>query len=84
MAYYIDGKKSSPVKNHPQLGVMRSDELRWNSHVNNIVNKVNKSLGFVKRNLYPCCESAKRSMLASSGQIWNMPQLCGIHIDRNR
>ena len=65
MAYYIDGQKSSPVKNHPHLGVMLSDELRWNSHVNNIVNKANKSLGFVKRDLYPSPESAKRSVYVS-------------------
>ena len=54
MDYYIDGQKLSPVKNHPYLGVMLSHDLRWNSHVENIVVKANKSLGFVRRNLYPC------------------------------
>ena len=61
MDYYIDGYKLSPVKNHPYLGVMLSDDLRWNSHVDNIVVKANKSLGFVRRNLYPCSENTKRS-----------------------
>ena len=60
MDYYIDGQKLSPVNNHPYLGVMLSNDLRWNSHVENIVVKANKSLGFVRRNLYPCSESTKR------------------------
>ena len=43
MDYYIDGQKLSPVKNHPNLGVMLSNDLRWNSpppgnsHVENMV-----------------------------------------------
>ena len=59
--YYIDGQKLSPVKNHPYLGVMLSNDLRGNSHVENIVVKANKSLGFVRRNLCPCSENTKRS-----------------------
>ena len=61
MDFYIDGRKLSPEINHPYLGVMLSNDLRWNSHVNNIVAKANRSLGFVKRNLYPCTETTKRS-----------------------
>ena len=62
MDYYIDGRKLSPVINHSYLGVMLSNDLKWNSHVNNIVAKANRSLGFVKRNLYPqCTETTKRS-----------------------
>ena len=38
------------MKNHPYLGVVLSNDLRWNSHVENIVVKGNKSLGFVRRN----------------------------------
>ena len=37
------------------------NDLRWNSHVENIVVKANKSLGFVRRNLYPCSENTKHS-----------------------
>ena len=59
--YYIDGQKLSPVKNHPYLGFMLSNDLRWNSHVENIVVKANKSLGFVRRNLYLSSENTKHS-----------------------
>ena len=43
--YYIDGQKLSPVKNHPYLGVMLSNDLRGNSRAENIVVKANKSFG---------------------------------------
>ena len=39
---------------------MLSNDLRCNSHVENIVVKANKSLGFVRHNLYPCSENTKR------------------------
>lgn len=31
--YYIDGQKLSPVETHLYLGVMLSNDLKWNSHV---------------------------------------------------
>ena len=61
MDYYIDGQRLSLVKNHPYLGVMLSNYLTWNPHVENIVVKATKSLGFVRRNLYPCSENTTRS-----------------------
>lgn len=57
--YYIDGQKLSPVEAHSYLGVTLSNDLKWNSHVDNIVAKANRSLCFVMRNLYPCSESTK-------------------------
>jgi len=59
--YFTDVQKMSLVTSHPYLGSMLTSDLRWNSHVSNIVIKANKSLGFVKRDLYPCSESTKRS-----------------------
>jgi len=37
------------------------NDLKCNSHLNNVVAKVNRSLGFVKRNLYPCTKTRKCS-----------------------
>ena len=56
MDYYIDGQKLSPY-----LEVMLSNDPRWNSHVENIVVKANKSLRFVRGNLYPFSENTNRS-----------------------
>ena len=58
--FYIDGRRLSPVENHLYLGVMLSNDLKWNQHVDNIEAKATRSLGFVKRNLYPCSESIKQ------------------------
>ena len=55
----IDGRELSPVIKHLYLGVMLSNNLEWNSHVNNKVAKANWSLGFVKQNFYPCTETIK-------------------------
>jgi len=33
------------------LGVTISDDLKWESHINNISGKANKTLGFLRRNL---------------------------------
>ena len=68
--YYIDGQKLSPVKNHPYLGVMLSNDLRWN--MENIVVKANKSLGFVRHNLYPCSENTKRSAYSLGPYVKNV------------
>ena len=51
----------SDVKQHPYLGVLLSSDLRWNSHVNDVVKKANSTLGFVNRNLYSCSEVTKRA-----------------------
>jgi hypothetical protein len=33
------------------MGVTISDDLKWESHINNIFGKANKTLGFLRRNL---------------------------------
>jgi hypothetical protein len=33
------------------MGVTISDDLKWESHINNICGKANKTLGFLRRNL---------------------------------
>jgi hypothetical protein len=33
------------------MGVTISDDLKWESHINNICGKANKTLGFLRRNI---------------------------------
>ena len=53
------------VEQHPYLGVLRSSDLRWNSHVDKIAKKGNSSLAFVRRNLCACSEETKRAAYVS-------------------
>ena len=59
--YKLFNQVLSSVQQHPDLGILLSDDLRGNSHVNKIVREANSTLGFVKRNLHFCSEETKRS-----------------------
>ena len=47
------------VTHHPYLGVELSSNLNWSFHIENIIGKANRSLGFIKSNLYFCQEGVK-------------------------
>ena len=43
------------------LGVTITKDLQWNTYVSQICTKSNKTLGFLKRNLYPCPQDLKEA-----------------------
>ena len=45
---------------YPYLGVELSSTLDWSHHIDNKVNKANKTLGFLRRNLSNCPESINK------------------------
>ena len=53
--------------------------MRWNTHVSNICTKSNRTLGFLRRNLYACSQEVKeaaykglmRLVLEYSGSVWD-------------
>jgi hypothetical protein len=47
------------------LGVTISDDLKWESHINNICGKANKTLGFLRRNLNIGSTSVKERVYKS-------------------
>ena len=61
------------------LGVDISSDLTGNSHINRITSKANKSLGFLRRNLYSCSKQIKemaykslvRPILEYSSPVWD-------------
>ena len=57
--YKLMGHSLKSVSHHPYLGVELSSTLDWNDHINIKVNKVNQTLGFLRRNLGDCPESIK-------------------------
>ena len=57
--YTMNGVLLDTVTHHPYLGVELSSNLNWSFHIENIVGKANRSLGFIRRYLYSCPESVK-------------------------
>ena len=47
------------VNSSKYLGVTISKDLRWDDHINTITAKVNKTLGFLRRNMRGCKSSAR-------------------------
>ena len=43
------------------LGVTITSDLRWNTHVSNVCTKVNRTLGFLRRNFYSCPQEVKEA-----------------------
>jgi hypothetical protein len=50
--YTLNGKIINTTDHHPYLGIELSSNLTWDKHISNITNKSNKTLGFIRRNLY--------------------------------
>lgn len=64
---------------HAYLGVDITNNLTWNKHINRISSSANRSLGFIKRNLYSCTKPIKetaylslvRPLLEYSSSVWD-------------
>ena len=53
------------VQHHPYLGIELAhnhDNLKWHEHISNITVKANRSLWFLRRNLWRCPSSIKQQM----------------------
>ena len=61
------------------LGVTITSDLRWNTHVSNVCTKANRTLGFLRRNLYSCSQEVKeaaykglvRPVLDYGSSVWD-------------
>ena len=78
-SYTLEGTVLENVENIKYLGVTVTNDLRWNTHVSNVCTKANRTLGFLRRNLYACPEAVKeaaykglvRQVLEYSGSVWD-------------
>ena len=76
---YTDLENVESIK---YLGVTITNDLRWNTHVSNVCTKANRTLGFLRRNLYSCPQEVKeaaykglvRPALDYGGSVWD-PQV---------
>ena len=53
------------VDHQPHLGITTSERLNWKTHILDVKNKANKTLGCIKRNLHPCPERVKAQAYTS-------------------
>ena len=78
-SYTVEGTILENVESIKYLGVTITNDLRCNTHVSNICTKPNRTLGFLRRNLYACPQEVKeaaykglvRPVLEYSGSVWD-------------
>ena len=66
------------------LGVTITNDLKWNTHINNICTKANRTLGFLRRNLFSCPQDVKeaaykglvRPVLKYGSSVWDPHTKC--------
>ena len=77
----LEGTNLENVESIKYLGVTITSDLRWNTHVSNVCTKANRTLGFLRRNLYSCPLEVKeaaykglvRPVLDYGSSVWDPP-----------
>ncbi len=77
--YVMRGTALTAVNESPYLGVMFNRNMKWTPHIDNIVAKGKRLLGFLRRNLRRCPQDLKakayttlvRPVLEYSSSIWD-------------
>ena len=77
----LEGNNLENVESIKYLGVTITSDLRWNTHVSNVCTKANRTLGFLRRNLYSCTQEVKeaaykglvRPVLDYDSSVWDPP-----------
>ena len=59
--YTLEGTVLENVERIKYLGVTSTSDLKWNSHIGNVCSKANRTLGFLRRNLFSCPQDVKEA-----------------------
>ena len=62
-SYTLERTDLEHIESIKYLGVTITSDLRWNIHVSNVCIKANRTLGFLRRNLYSCPHEVKKGSL---------------------
>lgn len=57
--YTLHNHPLTPTASHKYLGIYLSNNLSFNTHIDFIINKANRTLGFLRRNLHNCTPDIK-------------------------
>ena len=79
-SYTLEGTDLENIESIKYLGVTISSDLRWNTHVSNVCTKANRTLGFLRRNLYSCTQEVTeaaykglvRPVLDYGSSVWDL------------
>ena len=82
-SYTLEGTDLENVESIKYLGVTITSDLRWNTHVSNVCTKDNRTLRFLRRNLYSFPQEVKeaaykglvRPVLDYGSSVWDSPGL---------
>jgi hypothetical protein len=77
--YTLHGQTLQEETQAKYLGVTLTSDLKWSTHIANITNKANKTLGFVRRNIKTNNKAAKqaaykalvRPVLEYASPVWD-------------
>ena len=60
-SYTLEGTVLENVDSIKYLGVTITQDLRWNTYISNMCTKANRTLGFLRRNLYQSPQDVKEA-----------------------
>ena len=78
-SYTLEGTVLENVESIKYLGVTITSDLKWNSHIRKVCTKANRTLGFLRRNLFSCPQDVKeaaykslvRPILEYGSSVWD-------------
>jgi hypothetical protein len=77
--YHMMGHQLETVHHYPYLVVELSEDLGWEIYIDKVTSKANRTLGFLRRNIYRCPQDIKaqaykslvRPHLAYASALWD-------------
>ena len=80
-SYTLEGTDLENVESIKYIGVTITSDLRWNTHVRHVCTEANRTLEFLRRNLYSCPQEVKeaaykglvRPVLDYGSSVWDPP-----------
>ena len=78
-SYKLEGTVLENVESIKYLGVTITKDLKWNTHISNVCTKANRTLGFLRRNLFSCPQDVReaaykglvRPILEYGSSVWD-------------
>ena len=64
-SYTLEDTILKNVESIKYLGVTITSDLKWNTHNSNVCTKANRTIGFLRRNLFACPQDVKEAAYKS-------------------